>query len=82
MIHSTETLGVALDTVDQMIAQQGILAAALNPNLYSNTRITRQTEHHLQFQRQMLKNLMARSEANQLRLQNEINFVHHTHHSL
>ena len=65
-----------------MIEQQGILAATLNPNLYSNTRFMRQTEHHLQFQRQMLKNLRARSEANQLRLQNEINFVHYTHHSL
>ena len=65
-----------------MTEQQGILAATPNPNLYSNTKILRQTEHHLHFQRQMLKNLRARSEANQLRLQNEINFVHQTHHLL
>ena len=79
MIHSTETLGVALDTVDRMIEQRGILAATPNPNLCTDTKVLRQTEHHLYFQRQMLKNLRARSEANQLRLQNEINFVHQTH---
>lgn len=75
VIHSTETLGVALDTVDRIIEQQGILAATSNPRLNSNTRILRQTRHQLHFQRQMLKNLRARSEANQLRLHNEINFA-------
>ena len=65
-----------------MIEQQGILAATPHPKLHSKTRIVRQTEHHLHFQRQMLKNLRARSEANQLRLHNEINFVHQTHHLL
>ena len=65
-----------------MIEQQGILAATPHPKLHSKTRNVRQTEHHLHFQRQMLKNLRARSEANQLRLHNEINFVHQTHHSL
>lgn len=34
-----------------------------------------QTRQYMQFQRQMLVSLRARSEANQLRLQNEINFV-------
>ena len=62
-----------------MIEQQGILAVTPNLNVFSITKNLRQTEHHLHFQRQMLKNLKARSEANQLRLQNEINFVHQTH---
>lgn len=65
-----------------MIEQQGMLAATPNPNLYSNTKFLREIEHHLHFQRQMLKNLKARSEANQLRLQNEINFVYQTHYLL
>ena len=59
-----------------------MLAVTPNPNLYSKTKFLRQTEHDLLFQRQMLKNLKARSEANQARLQNEINFVHQTHRLL
>jgi len=62
-----------------MIEQQEVLTAAPNPILYLNTKTLRQTHQYLLFQRQMLKNLRARSEANQLRLQNEINFVRQTH---
>ena len=44
-------------------------------NLYQNVIALLQTRQYIQFQRQMLVSLRARSEANQLRLQNEINFV-------
>lgn len=64
-----------------MIKQQEVLTAAPNPILDRNTKTLRQTQQYLLFQRQMLKNLRARSEANQLRLQNEINFVYQTHRS-
>lgn len=65
-----------------MIKQQEVLAAAPNPTLILDTKTIRQTQQYLLFQHQMLKNLRARSEANQLRLQNEINFVRQTHHLL
>lgn len=66
VIHSTETLGVALDTVNSMIEQQ---------KLVTESQEMSHTRQRLHFQRQMLGNLRARSESNQLRLQNEINFV-------
>lgn len=75
VIHSTETLGVALDTVDRIIEQQQSLAVNLNHQACLEAKVPAQTHQTLHFQRQMLKNLRARSEANQLRLQNEINLV-------
>ena len=75
VIHSTETLGVALDTVNRIIEQQEVLAANVNHRVNQEREAQPQTQQYLHFQLQMLKNLRARSEANQLRIQNEINFV-------
>lgn len=69
VIHSTETLGVALDVVGSMIEQQSLSTASPDRAQYQRTR------QSLHFQLQMLKSLKARSESIQLRLQNEINFV-------
>lgn len=75
VIHSTETLGVALDTVNRIVEQQEILATKVEHKVNQGTKAPPQIQQYLHFQRQMIKNLGARSEANQLRLQNEINFV-------
>jgi len=77
VIHSTETLGVALDTANNMIQQHAIFMDNQAQRSYQHIRVLPQTRQYMQFQRQMLVNLKARSEANQLRLQNEINFVCH-----
>lgn len=79
VIHSTETLGVALDTVSRIIEQQEALTANVDHKVHQEFKALPQTQQYLHFQRQMLKSLKARSEANQLRLQNEINFVRQTH---
>lgn len=75
VIHSTETLGVALDVVNRMIEQQE--SSIRNPNCGSHqgTKALPESQQHLHFHRQILRGLRARSEANQQRLQNEINFV-------
>ena len=78
VIHSTETLGVALDTVNQIIEQQNHLMANVDYKVYQETETILPTDQYLGFQRQLFKSLKARSEANQLRLQNEINFVGQT----
>lgn len=75
VIHSTETLGVALDTVNRILEQQEKLTANVKHKIFQGTKALPQTQQYLHFQRQMLRNLRARSEANQLRLQNEINFA-------
>ena len=58
-----------------MIEQQKCLAAYTNSKTGQDVKALSRTDHNFGFQRQMLKNLRARSEANQLRLQNEVNFV-------
>ena len=74
-IHSTETLGVALNTVDSMIRQQNLLLEKTQQGQRDNVKALLQTRQYMQFQHQMLANLKSRSEANGLRLQNEINLV-------
>ena len=64
-----------MDTVNRIIEQQEVLTANVNPKVHQERKALPQTQQYLHFQRQMLKSLRARSEANQLRLQNEINFV-------
>ena len=79
VIHSTETLGVALDSVNMIIKQQEAFTAIAKHEVSQEMKSPPQTKQILHFQCQMIKNLKARSESNQLRLQNEINFVGQTH---
>lgn len=51
------------------------MRAKLKYNKRENSQGQEHVQQCLHFQRQMLKSLRARSQANQLRLQNEINFV-------
>lgn len=76
--HSTETLGVAVQTVETMITQHTLLiegGASMNSTA---RRINHQTSKHLFFYSQMLQGLKARSEANRERLQNEITLAFNT----
>lgn len=75
VIHSTETLGVALDTVNNMIQQHAVFKEKQPQNQYRSIRASSQTRQYMHFQRQLLASLRARSEATHSRLQNEINFV-------
>lgn len=58
-----------------MIEQQDMFTGSSKRAVYQYLRVLPQTRQSFQFQRQMLRSLKARSESNQLRLQNEINFV-------
>ena len=73
VIHSTETLEVALNTVGSMI-QQG-RHFKKGQTLQAGKGCFSQKLHYMRFQLQLLQNLKARSEAVGLRLQNEINLV-------
>ncbi len=75
VIHSTETLGVALDVVNRIIEQQESFMENSNRGPHQGTTSLPESQQHLYFHRQILRGLRARSEANQQRLQNEINFV-------
>ena len=73
IIHSTETLNVAIETVDGMIGQheQFSKQRPLDPDL----PVSNQTRQHLNFQSKLFKTLKSRSQALGDRLQNEINLV-------
>lgn len=75
VIHSTETLGVALDTVNNMIQQHAVITEKPTRDMYSSIRVSSPIRQYMHFQRQILVSLRARSEATQSRLQNEINLV-------
>ncbi|KAI9856198.1 MAG: hypothetical protein M1813_009215 [Trichoglossum hirsutum] len=74
-IHSTETLDVAIETLDSMIRQHEVFVAetSLNTNVAS-----RQTRKYLQFQLKMFKAIRLRSQANGERLRNEISLAFNT----
>lgn len=68
VIHSTETLIVAINTVNGMMEMAGVLNAA-------TPVASHQTQQDLAFHKQVLQNLLARSHALDGRLRNEINLV-------
>ena len=74
-IHSSETLSVAMDTINAILSQYEWFSDA--GQMYIDTPLiySRRTRQHFRFQVQMIKNLRARSEANGLRLHNEIELV-------
>lgn len=68
MIHVSETLAVALESVEGLGKQQEhfMIKQSLCTSLWNST------QDHLQFQNRMLRSLLQRSESNKARLQNEI----------
>ena len=71
MIHVSETLAVALESVEGLRKQQEdfMRKQSLGTSLWNSTQV------HLQFQNRMLRSLLQRSESNKARLQNEITLV-------
>jgi hypothetical protein len=67
VIHSTETLEVAISTVSQMAA----IVKSVEPSTSSHYP----SQHRLVLHRQTLSNLRARSQALDARLRNEIALV-------
>lgn len=74
-IHSNETLGVALTTVNTMLQQHARLLARRNQDDGNGFTVLSQTHQYMQFQYHMLESTRARSISNEQRLRNEINLV-------
>ena len=74
-IHSTETLGVTLNTVDSIIRQHAELTGKHGQGEPGIPKAFLQTRQYMQFQHRMLASLRARSIANEQRVRNEINLV-------
>ena len=71
MIHVSETLVVALESIEGLRKQQEDFIV----KQYPCTSLWNSTQNHLQFQNRMLRSLLQRSESNKARLQNEITLV-------
>lgn len=71
MIHVSETLAVAVESVEGLRKQQEdfIVKQSRCTSLWNST------QDHLQFQTQMLRSLFQRSQSNKARLRNEITLV-------
>jgi len=74
-IHSTETLGVASNTINSILRQHELLLKKQRQHPTEHIKTQWQTRQYLQFQSQMFASLRARSEANELRVRNEVNLV-------
>ena len=74
-IHSSETLNVAVETLSNMIHQHEAFAKEVSSENKKENAAFKRTHQHLQFQLQVLRSLAARSQANELRLKNEITLV-------
>lgn len=64
-IHITEVLAVSVQTAETML-QNLIRVSGHRRNAHD------ESQHHLTFQTQMLRNLLLRSQSNKERLQNEV----------
>ena len=74
-IHSNETLGVALNTVNAMLQQHARLLSRRNQDELGGPVVLYQTHQYMQFQYHMLENTRARSISIEQRSRNEINLV-------
>lgn len=74
-IHSNETLGVALNTVNNMVQEHASLLSRRNRDDSGGFVVLSQTHQYLQFQYHMLESTRARSISNEQRSRNEINLV-------
>ena len=71
MVHVSETLAVASESIEGLRKQQEIFTAKQS----RSTSVWNSTQDHLQFQTQIIRSLLLRSESNKARLQNEITLV-------
>ena len=71
MVHVSETLAVALESIEGLRKQQEVFTAKQS----RCTSVWNSTQDHLQFQTQIIRSLLLRSESNKARLQNEITLV-------
>lgn len=78
IIHSTETLNVAIETVDGMIGQHEQFCKDRLLGSTLQTVFSNQTRQDLNFQCKLFKTLKSRSQALGDRLQNEINLAFNT----
>lgn len=74
-IHSNETLGVALNTVNAMLQQHARLLSRRNQDQVGWPVVLYQTHQYMQFQYHMLESTRARSISIEQRSRNEINLV-------
>jgi hypothetical protein len=74
-IHSFETLGVSVETVEAMQQQAIDLSATHKRGGSNRVEASRQIRTHLDAQIRMLRSLFLRSQSNKERLQNEIALV-------
>ena len=74
MIHVSETLAVALESVKALRKQQEDFLVKQSPwaSLWNST------QYHLQFQHRMIRNLFLGSESSKARLQNEITLARYS----
>ena len=76
-IHSFETLGVTIDTL-QALQQQVVLLSGKHKQedqVAKSTEASDKISMHIDAQIRMLRNLLLRSQSNKERLQNEIALV-------
>lgn len=73
--HCFETLGVSLETFDALQQQALEVPSMETQQDESNIRASKQIQMHMGAQLRMTRNLLARSQSNKDRLQNEIALV-------
>lgn len=74
-IHSSETLEVALETMDGILEQHKFVSDAGRQFVRGGFAMSQNTMQHLYFQIRLIRSVRARSHANEARLRNEINLV-------
>ncbi|PVI04460.1 hypothetical protein DM02DRAFT_177767 [Periconia macrospinosa] len=75
-IHSVETLGISVKTLEAMSTHISALSQAGTPHHDHQIPPRNKVQIHITSQTLMLKNFLARSESNEKRLQNEISLVY------
>ena len=71
MVHVSETLAVASESIEGLRKQQ----EDFNLKQSQSTSLWNSTQDRLQFQTRIIRSLLLRSESNKARLQNEITLV-------
>lgn len=73
--HCFETLGVSIETIDALQQEVLEMSSVDNQQDKSAVRASKQIHRHIASQLRMMRNLLARSQSNRDRLQNEIALV-------
>lgn len=66
---------MASNTVNSILREHELLLEKQRQSPEEDIKVLWQTRQYMQFQHQMFASLKARSEANELRLRNEVNLV-------